>query len=80
MTKNEIMCEAEKHCTLTAGWIFSQPDIIALWGKAYAAGAAAMRERAADLVFDMVQEERNNYCWSVLHEAQSAIRAMEKVK
>lgn len=50
MTNDEIMRIADQHCTMTAGWIFSHPDIAAFWRKAYAAGVAAERDSCARIL------------------------------
>ena len=47
MNREHVMREAERHCKLTAGWMFDQPGIIAFWEAAFAAGAAAEREACA---------------------------------
>ena len=56
MNREHVMREAERHCKLTAGWMFDQPGIIAFWEAAFAAGAAAEREACAKVCED--EEDR----------------------
>lgn len=73
MNREHVMREAERHCKLTAGWMFDQPGIIALWEAAFAAGAAAERSACAKLCDDAVSSSQagKNACTNLA----SAIRA-----
>ena len=50
VNRDHVMREAEKHCALSAGWMFNQPGIIAFWEAAFAAGAEAERLVCAKMV------------------------------
>jgi len=47
MTRDDILRLADKHATLTAGWMFSVPDMEDFYKHAYEAGVAAEREACA---------------------------------
>ena len=85
MTSDDIMREAEKHCALSAGWMFNQPGIIAFWEAAFAAGAEAERNKLAtwmmakgyatghgDSVADLLKELE----WQVREQERNSCAAM----
>lgn len=74
MNREHVMREAERHCKLTAGWMFDQPGIIALWEAAFAAGAAAERSACAKLC-DEIANKPSNMVLGVALDCAAAIRA-----
>jgi hypothetical protein len=53
MKRDEILNRAEKHSTLTAGWIFNASGLEKFWKEAYEAGRKAERKDCADLTEQM---------------------------
>ena len=60
MTRDDILRLADKHATLTAGWMFSVPDMEDFYKHAYEAGVAAEREACAKVCekeqFELTQD------------------------
>lgn len=57
MTRDDILRLADKHATLTAGWMFSVPDMEDFYKHAYEAGVAAEREACAKLCDELRDED-----------------------
>lgn len=61
MNRGEILKQAEKHCHLTAGWIFSVPGLEDFWAAAFAAGAKAELEACCTLLEGMHETQMGNH-------------------
>ena len=56
MTRDDILRLADKHATLTAGWMFSVPDMEDFYKHAYEAGVAAEREACAKVCESLITD------------------------
>lgn len=82
MTRDDILRLADKHATLTAGWMFSVPDMEDFYIHAYEAGVAAEREACARFLESGVDlkglagdPQMQAFCGALLMGCAKAIRA-----
>ena len=74
MTRDDILRLADKHATLTAGWMFSVPDMEDFYKHAYEAGVAAEREACARVC----EDERNLWQRNDIRDTAAALGMVAK--